>query len=91
MKNIKYVTQQIPCCQVIVCDVCKKEFDYNRDMWEYQEVVTVQLRGGFGSIFGDGAEYECDICQYCLEELLGKYLRCTNCMEDENEDHTVGE
>lgn len=59
----------------ITCDRCKKTYD---DWIEMQEAVTVSFRGGYGSIFNDQSEYECDLCQHCVKELLGPYLRVTN-------------
>jgi len=46
----------------IICDVCKKEFDYDKNIIDIQEFHHIRLHGGYGSVFGDGAKIECDIC-----------------------------
>lgn len=56
----------------IQCDRCKILFD---DFIEIQEFLNIDFIGGYGSIFGDGSHVECDICQTCLQHLLGKALR----------------
>ena len=58
----------------ITCDVCKKTSPI--ELWEEsQEFSYIRLHGGFGSIFGDGNVVNLDICQHCLKEKLGEYLR----------------
>jgi len=61
----------------IECDICHKEYPNktSEDEMEIQEFHHVRLRGGYGSVFGDDFEVECDICQYCLKDLIGKYCR----------------
>lgn len=61
-------------CVSIVCDVCGKEYDIEKDWLETQEFTHIFFTGGYGSIFGDGDQYSCDICQHCLKEKLGDYL-----------------
>lgn len=58
----------------IVCDVCGREIardDYN----EIQEVLSVERYGGFGSVFGDGVLIRLDMCQHCMKEKLGEFIR----------------
>jgi len=62
----------------VTCDVCKKVFKMPKNELDIQEMGSISFVGGYGSIFGDGTKVECDICQYCLSELLGKYLRINN-------------
>jgi len=57
-----------------ICDKCKKEFC--SDNWiECQEFHHISFRGGYGSVFGDGASVDCDLCQHCLMELIKSYCR----------------
>ena len=42
---------------------------------EIQEFTHISLSCGYNSVFGDGTTVECDICQHCLQKLLGKYIR----------------
>lgn len=44
---------------------------------ELQERIAIRFRAGYGSLFGDGNLVEADICQHCLQEVFGKYLRIT--------------
>jgi antitoxin CcdA len=59
------------------CDKCHKKFDDKNldEIYEIQEFLHIRNVGGYGSVFGDGAEIELDLCQHCVKEVLGKYLR----------------
>jgi len=57
----------------IQCDRCKKVFD---DSMEVQEFLKIRFQGGYASIFGDETNISCDICQYCLKELIGNFCIC---------------
>ena len=59
------------------CDKCHKKFDADNtdDIYEIQEFLYFRNVGGYGSIFGDEAKIELDLCQHCVKELLGTYLR----------------
>ena len=54
------------------CDVCGREDDDDMEMQEYH---IIYFSGGYNSIFGDEAMVEAEICQHCLKEKLGEYLR----------------
>jgi len=41
---------------------------------EYQEVVSVYVSGGYGSVFGDGAALSCHFCESCAKDMFGKFL-----------------
>jgi hypothetical protein len=58
----------------ITCDVCKQTFE-QKDVVNFQEMLSISFTGGFGSIFGDGAQVSCDICQKCLNNKLGDYIK----------------
>lgn len=62
----------------ITCDVCGKTYIdrmENSDILEIQEFIHIKEYCGYGSIFGDGDIIELDICQHCLKEKLGQYIR----------------
>jgi len=60
----------------IQCDCCSKEYqNTGNDVLEYQEFVHIFIEGGYGSVFGDGSQMQCDICQHCAKILFGKFLR----------------
>lgn len=58
----------------VTCDVCKKEFFYDKDAMETEEFHYIRFRGGYGSVFADGISYKIDVCQHCLKKLLGEYM-----------------
>jgi hypothetical protein len=57
----------------MLCDRCgltAKHFD--REFYEFR---SVDFTGGYDSLFGDGANVAIDLCQYCLQSQLGRWLR----------------
>lgn len=59
----------------IICDRCKTNIQNNGlEFSELQEMLNIEKECGYGSIFGDGNIYTCDLCQNCVKELLGPYL-----------------
>jgi hypothetical protein len=82
---IKYkkemIEEDVP--EIIICDVCKKEYDFEEDWEEIQEFHHIHFEGGFGSVFGDGVRMKIDICQHCIKNLLGEYLTIDEDDEDE--------
>lgn len=69
----KFVTKV---CTEIVCDRCGKRIpEDNSDEWHAG--YRIEFTGGYGSVFGDGNQVECDLCQSCLHSLIGKFARST--------------
>ncbi|WP_250532726.1 hypothetical protein [Caballeronia sp. AZ10_KS36] len=68
------VVHEVAAC---TCDRCQKRM--TRDDYDsgWHEHVSLSFRGGFGSIFGDGNEVSVDLCQQCLKDTLGAWLRIT--------------
>jgi len=64
--------QEVASC---TCDRCQKRMMPDDPDWH--EKVSVAFRGGFDSIFGDGNEVSLDLCQQCVKETLGAWLRIT--------------
>ena len=60
--------------EAIVCDNCKTEISVD-DVMEIQEVHTIRFVGGYSSVFGDGNQIECHLCQRCLYEMIKDCLR----------------
>lgn len=60
-----------------ICDKCGREFsnDTIEDEIELQETHSIRFTGGYGSVFGDMVNVECDLCQNCLKELIGDFCR----------------
>lgn len=73
MKNYKAEKKTIGVLNLesIICDICKKEYT---DTFEIQEFTSISKDCGYASVFGDGDNIECDICQHCLKKFIdGKY------------------
>lgn len=81
---IKYedvqLTQKIPTS--ITCDRCNKTYGED-DVLETQEFHRIHFTGGYASVFGDETQVDCDLCQHCLKELIGKYCFYDGTKEDE--------
>jgi antitoxin CcdA len=58
----------------ITCDICKKEYP-EFDVLEIQEFHHIDFVGGYASVFGDGYRVKCDICQHCLQKMIGENLQ----------------
>ena len=59
------------------CDCCGKKVLEAEDPVEAQEAHHINFTGGYGSVFGDGAQIQADICQACLKTLIGNFARIT--------------
>lgn len=57
----------------LVCDRCGREAEHE-DL-EFAEFLSFASKGGYGSVFGDGNEIEIDLCQHCMKEILGRWIR----------------
>ena len=81
---IKYVTEKVTKTEktpvAVICDVCKKEYNYDMKDGgtEAQEFQHIRIEGGYGSVFGDGNRRKADICQHCFLKIMGKYLMDDN-------------
>lgn len=77
IKYVKKIKQQeVDELEYIECNCCHKKFyPWTETLCAIQEFIHIRERGGYGSIFGDGSEIECDLCQHCVKKLLGAYLR----------------
>lgn len=74
MKRTQIINVQQKEIVSLVCDCCHVEVGVH-DVMEFQEFLSINVGCGFGSILGDGNDYEADLCQYCVKKLLGQYLR----------------
>lgn len=72
MKLYLTETKQVERITAWICDKCQERYD---DPFEMQEFHHIDFVGGYGSVFGDGNQVLCDLCQDCLKELLGPFLR----------------
>lgn len=59
----------------IRCDRCDRLAELGDADLEFQEFVSIDLKAGYASIFGDGNHVQVDLCQHCLKDVLGPWLR----------------
>ena len=69
--------EEVKTPKTITCDCCKVTYYYDKpeDMFEVQEFHYINFIAGYGSIFGDDCRISLDMCQHCLQEKLGKFIR----------------
>lgn len=58
-----------------ICDRCGRRLTPT-DM-EWHEKLSLSFTGGYTSVFGDGSRVSIDLCQQCIKEVLGAWLRIT--------------
>ena len=83
MKTYKKITVEQYSAETITCDICGKKYDYanSEDFMEIQEFHHINFRGGYNSVFGDDVGFAADICQHCLKEKLGEYIKAVDIIE----------
>jgi len=75
---LEYQTKTIQEAVAATCDRCQRRLGITHDdAFEWYEKLSIAYQGGYGSIFGDGAEVRIDLCQHCVKETLGAWLRIT--------------
>lgn len=61
---------------VCTCDRCQRRL-IPGEPGEWQERLSFEHSCGFDSVFGDGNTVSLDLCQHCVREVLGEWLRIT--------------
>lgn len=61
--------------KVVICDRCGKRMSEDEPYGGYNNRTQIRFRAGYASLFGDGNKIEGDLCDRCLYDLLGPYLR----------------
>lgn len=59
----------------IRCDRCDRLAQVGDAELEFEEFVSINQQAGYASIFGDGNYVQVDLCQHCLKDVLGPWLR----------------
>lgn len=59
----------------IICDRCGRRAENESDSFEFEEFLSVNYLGGYGSIIGDGTRLQLDLCPHCVKELLSPFAR----------------
>jgi hypothetical protein len=62
--------QEVAAC---TCDRCGRCMTPEDDEW--CERLSLDWHGGFDSVFGDGTHVSLDLCQHCVRDTLGAWLR----------------
>jgi hypothetical protein len=57
----------------IKCDRCGRIAE--RDDLDFHAMTSISFSAGYASIFGDGNRIEIDLCEPCLKDALGEWLR----------------
>lgn len=69
--------------KVAICDRCGKEMSEDAPYDGYGNRTQIRFRAGYASLFGDGNKVEGDLCDKCLYDVLGRYLRIVEPSPDE--------
>ncbi|MFM0469639.1 hypothetical protein [Paraburkholderia strydomiana] len=64
------------------CDRCGRRMTPGDPDSEWHERVSIAYRGGFDSIFGDGRAIRIDLCQHCVRDTLGSWLKVESGNDD---------
>jgi len=70
--------------KVVICDRCGKRMSDDEPYEGYNNRTQIRFRAGYASLFGDGNKIEGDLCDNCLHDLLGPYLRIVEPDPDES-------
>lgn len=73
MKTVRIESVEV--VNELCCDRCGQRA--MRSDPAFQEFTSIDHLGGYDSIFGDGTRLQVDLCQGCLGELVGPWLRLT--------------
>lgn len=71
--------------KVVICDRCAKRMSDDAPYEGYNNRTQIRFRAGYASLFGDGNKVEGDLCDQCLHDLLGPYLRVVEAAPNESE------
>lgn len=75
--------------KVVICDRCGKRMSDDEPYEGYTNRTQIRFRAGYCSLFGDGNKVEGDLCDKCLHELLGPYLRIVEPAPNESETYNA--
>lgn len=75
--------------KVVICDRCGKRMSDDEPYDGYNNRTQIRFRAGYASLFGDGNKVEGDLCDKCLHDLLGPYLRIVEPTPNESEEYNA--
>ena len=59
----------------MVCDRCARQTSH--DDLEFQEFISIDYVAGYESVFGAGSRVQLDLCQSCVQQVLGAWVQVT--------------
>jgi hypothetical protein len=73
---MKLMSSALQCTTTeIVCDRCAQQASH--DELDFEEYTSIDYVAGYGAVFGDGSRVQLDLCQSCVQQVLGAWLRVT--------------
>ena len=78
MKSYQIVHKMESELESIRCDICSIIFFAPKDHEEIDSFHLINFIAGYDSVFGDGNEIECDICDACFYLLIKDFCRISN-------------
>jgi len=61
----------------LVCDRCGRQGSDEPNGFETQAFLSYHTVAGYASIFGDMNFLNLDLCQHCMKDVIGEWLRVT--------------
>jgi hypothetical protein len=77
---LEYEDRTVQAVSACTCDRCGRRM--LSDDYEWPEKLSVAWQGGYASTVGDGADVSIDLCQRCVKDTLGAWLRVTDPSSD---------
>jgi len=84
MKNFEDKVMKV--ISKIICDGCGEQA--TPDDYTFNEFISVSHRCGYGSIHGDGNQFNIDLCQQCFADMCGDSLTVSE-PSDEQDDNDL--
>lgn len=78
---LEFTQKSVAVVSGCICDRCEKKLVPSSEGWD--EKWSMEHQAGYHSLFGDGNKVSLDLCQECVRDVLGSWLR----IEAEN-DHS---
>jgi hypothetical protein len=79
---LEFRERLVPEVSACTCDRCGRRMTPDDPDSEWHERLSIEYRGGFHSIFGDGQAIRIDLCQHCLWDTLGPWLKVESGNDD---------
>ncbi len=67
----------------LTCDSCGQQAIQSD--YEFHEFISINHKSGYGSIHGDGNQFNIDLCQQCFSSMCGDSLTVTEPSDDQGD------